>query len=157
MAEYDIFITPSPDSEVYVLQFPIRHRKDPYDRQHGSTPSEMRFKPKAGFVEVDIDLDPEVHFNKHAGLQWGEAMRRAKTSGLSTFGASTGFGPGAIKPEGRRRAVDEYAEPEVERFEEAVTAGKVFHKQTVGGQIMRTSEEKSGPQYMLGTFRGRKY
>ncbi|KAF2152563.1 hypothetical protein K461DRAFT_256513 [Myriangium duriaei CBS 260.36] len=154
ISEYDIFITPSLDSEVYVLQFPIRSRRDPYDRQHGCTPAEMRLKPKSGFAEVDVDLDPQVNFNKHAGLQWGEAMRRAKTSGLSTFGAAAGFGPGTIKPEGRRR-VDEYAEPEVDRFEAAVNEDKVFTKQTVGGQILRTDAASGGPQYMLGTFRGK--
>ena len=114
----------------------------------------MRLKPQAGFVEVDVNLDPAVNFNKHAGLQWGEAMRRAKGSGISTFGAAAGFGPGTIKPEGRRR-VDEYAEPELERFEEAVSSERVCHKQTLGGQIQRAGEDAGGPQYMLGTFRGR--
>ena len=134
-----------------MLQFPIRSRKDPYDRQHANAPVEMRLKPRSGFAEVDIDLDPTLNFNKHAGLQWGEAMRRAHGSGLSTFGAAAGFGPGTIKPEGRRR-MDEYAEPEVDRYEEAVAQDRVHHKQTVGGQILRTND--SEPQYMLGTFRG---
>ncbi|GAM85061.1 hypothetical protein ANO11243_030640 [Dothideomycetidae sp. 11243] len=154
VSEYDIYITPSLDSDVYVLQFPIRHRKDPYDRQHGAIPSELRLKPRSGFVEVDVDLDSGINFNKHAGLQWGEAMRRAKNSGLSTFGAAAGFGPGTIKAEGRRR-VDEYAEPEVDRFEEAAAGDRVYQKQTVGGHIMRPAEDGSGPQYMLGTFKGR--
>lgn len=154
ISEYDIFITPAVAERVFVLQYPLRMATKPYNRRNGASPQEMRMKQESGFVELDVDMDPVVNFNKSRGIEWGKAMQQAKASGLTTFGASAGFGPGNIKSDGRRARVDDYA-PDIDSYSGSKEEGKVFRKQTLGGQIL--SAEDGRPQYMLGTFRGRKF
>ncbi|KAF2226940.1 DNA-directed RNA polymerase III subunit Rpc5 [Elsinoe ampelina] len=153
VSEYDIFITPAVAEEIFMLQYPLRNAGRPYNRRNGGAPTEMRMKKESGFIEVDIEMEPEINFNKARGIEWGKAMQQAKVSGLTTFGASAGFGPGAIKSSGHRGSrYDEYSS-EVNYFPTMMNNGKVFRKQTLGGQI--SSAEEGKPQYMLGTFRGK--
>ncbi|PNS18787.1 hypothetical protein CAC42_5326 [Sphaceloma murrayae] len=148
VSEYDIFITPAVTERVYVLQYPLRNIKKPYNSRNGATPLEMRIKPDAGFVEVDVAMDPAVNFDKAKGVEWSQAMLKAKGSGLTTFGASAGFGPGNIKADGRR-ARGEDLNMDIDHY----GGDRAFHRQTLGGQIL--SPEEGEPQYMLGTFRGK--
>lgn len=154
-AEYDVFITPSLAEQIYLLQFPIRSRDQPYNERNASKPVEMRMKPDSGFLEMDIDMSTHTNFNKRQGLVWGEAMRKAQASGVSTFGAAAGFGPGTVRSArpGRGGEGENSLDENLNRFKNAVDKNYVFHKQTLGGQILR--EEDGAPNYMLGSFRGK--
>ena len=121
---------------------------------------EMRIKPQAGFIEMDIGMNTSTNFNKYQGLVWGEAMRKSQANGTSTFGAAAGFAPTGAAPEGRGRgggaggdtATGESIDSNLARFNDAVNRNVVHNKQTLGGQIIQ--DEHGNPNYMLGAFRG---
>lgn len=157
-AEYDVFITPDLAEKIYLLQYPIRNREQPYNDRHGAMPTEMRIKPGAGFMEMDVEMNASVNFNKRQGLVWGDAMRKAQAAGVSTFGAAAGFAPVPV-PRGRGagsrggEAQEQSMDSSLARFQDAVNRGNVFRKQTLGGQIVK-DETGLQPNYMLGAFVG---
>jgi len=162
LAEYDVYITPGLAEQIYLLQYPIRNREQPYNERNGARPMEMRIKPEAGFVEMDIGMNTSANFNKYQGLVWGEAMRKAQAGGNSTFGAAAGFAPGTSTKGGRgnaQRGGDNLPEQSIDanlaRFNDAVNKNYVFQKQTLGGQIIQ--DEAGNPNYMLGAFRGSEF
>lgn len=140
---------------MYLLQHPIRKREQPYNERSGARPIEMRIKPQAGFIEMDVGLNPSVNFNKYQGLVWGEALRKAQTTGHPTFGAAAGFAANNA-PKGRGRGADaassESIDANLSRFNDALNRNIVHHKQTLGGQIIH--DDEGSPNYMLGAFRG---
>lgn len=154
IAEYNVFITPRQLEQIYLLQYPNRNRSQAYNDRNGARPTDFRLKPQAGFMEMDIGMNPSANFNKFQSLVWGEAIRKAKGNGGSgTFGAAAGFAPtkggkGRGKQEGGEMSVDQG----LSRFQEAVNRDAVFQKQTLGGQILQ--DEAGNPNYMLGAFRG---
>ena len=156
IAEYDVYITPSPAEQLYLLQYPIRNRAQPYNERNAAVPVEMRIKPRSGFLEMDVDMNTTHNFNKAQGLAWGKAMQKAQTAGMSSFGAAAGFGQGSIQRPSRGQRggdpMDQYDQGDVERFDVALRRKQVFHKQTLGGQILKRDE--GTPNYMLGAFRG---
>jgi DNA-directed RNA polymerase-3 subunit RPC5 len=165
VAEYNIFITPQMQEQLYLLQYPTRERKQPYTAANAALPNELRIKPKIGFVEVDIGVTTAANFDKIKGLQWGQALKHAKDSKAKGFGLSSGFGKGNEEGnmkvlvsgdgEGRRRKDDGDVDDMLREFETKKERGGVLVKQTLGGQIKRPEEGK--PFYMCGTFRGSKY
>lgn len=117
---------------------------------------EMRIKPQAGFIELDIGMNTSANFNKFQGLVWGEAMRKSQAAGTSTFGAAAGFAANHA-PKGRGRggadaAPGESIDSNLARFNDSVNRNIVHHKQTLGGQIVQ--DEHGNPNYMLGAFKG---
>lgn len=156
IAEYNVFITPRQLEQIYLLQYPNRNRSQAYNERNGARPVDFRLKPQAGFMEMDIGMNPSANFNKFQSLVWGEAMRKSKANGGSaTFGAAAGFAP---TKGGKGRGKQENGEMSVDqglaRFQEAVNRDAVFQKQTLGGQILQ--DEVGNPNYMLGAFRGGK-
>lgn len=164
IAEYDVFITPEADAneELYVLQYLNRPAHKPFLK--GSAPSQVRVKEKSGFIEVDVPL-PLENFNRTAGVEWGEAMRKTKNLGQKAYGMASGFeramprvarpGAAADGPSAPAQApmvtdVDDLREW-IHNFDEANEKGHVLNTQTYGGQIIR--ENGKGPTYMAGTFR----
>ena len=77
-AEYDVFITPELHEQLYLLQFPTREREAPYNEQTKNKPLEMRIKPKAGFVEMDVPIATEFYYNQAKAKAWGDALNKAK-------------------------------------------------------------------------------
>ncbi|KAE9973061.1 hypothetical protein BLS_003772 [Venturia inaequalis] len=140
IAEYNVYITPELEEQVYLLQFPNRDRQQPYNSRTGAQPVEMRMKPKTNFMELDIATNVASNFDKSKGMLWGSAMKTANESGAAGFGKKA-RDPGQAHV-GKTRS---------ERFDDANEAGKVLNKQTLGGQIVLPAEGK--PMYMLGTFR----
>src|SRR5690349_13839935 len=59
-ASYDVYIKPQwqDGRKLYVLQFPNRPSREDYSSTNASLPIELRLKPKAGLVELDVPLDP---------------------------------------------------------------------------------------------------
>ncbi|KAI5249307.1 hypothetical protein E4T43_00926 [Aureobasidium subglaciale] len=154
IAEYNVFITPRQLEQIYLLQYPNRNRSQAYNDRNGARPVDFRLKPQAGFMEMDIGMNPSANFNKFQSLVWGDAIRKSKVGGGSaTFGAAAGFAPtkggkGRGKQEGGEMSVDQG----LARFQEAINRDAVFQKQTLGGQILQ--DEAGNPNYMLGAFRG---
>ncbi|KAE9962373.1 hypothetical protein EG328_000619 [Venturia inaequalis] len=161
IAEYNVYITPELEEQVYLLQFPNRDRQQPYNSRTGAQPVEMRMKPKTNFMELDIATNVASNFDKSKGMLWGSAMKTANESGAAGFGMSSGFGKSnrgneLFNPDKRGKKARDPGQAHVgktrsERFDDANEAGKVLNKQTLGGQIVLPAEGK--PMYMLGTFR----
>ena len=156
-AEYDVFITPDLEEQLYLLQYPIRNRAQPYNESNGARPSEMRIKPNSGFMEIDVEMSTTHNFNKAQGLIWGKVMQKAQTVGVASFGAASGFGQGALPSRAGRAPrggdiMNQYADGDIDRFNDALNNNQVFKKQTLGGQILKRQE--GNPNYMLGAFRG---
>lgn len=161
IAEYNVYITPRQLEQIYLLQYPNRSRSQAYNDRNGARPTDFRLKPQAGFVEMDIGMNPTANFNKFQSLVWGEAMRKARQQNGgkdATFGAAAGFAAGKTgKGRGGREGTgaangDMSVEQGLARFQEAVGREQVFAKQTLGGQILQ--DETGNPNYMLGAFRG---
>ena len=164
VAEYDIYITPDVDeTQLYVLQY-LNHPPDqPFTKATESQPSELRIKKDSGFLEVDVPINISEHYNRQAGVRWGEAMRKTKGFGQKAFGIASGFERTTPRSSNRPGASDgaptapvaleddDNFEEYVTHFEDANEKGHVLNTQTFGGQIM--SDEGKGPSYMLGTFR----
>ncbi|KAL1311188.1 hypothetical protein AAFC00_001383 [Neodothiora populina] len=159
-AEYDVYVTPASAEQMYLLQYPVRARHQPYNERHGARPTEMRIKPQAGFIEMDVQLNTSANFNKFQGLVWGDAMRKAQAAGNATYGAAAGFAP-AGAPKGRGRGAGgvggeassmEAIDSNLSRFNDSLNRNIVYTKQTLGGQIVQ--DETGNPNYMLGAFRG---
>lgn len=161
VAEYDVFLTPPTEEQIYLLQYPNRVRSRPYNSKFGATPHAMRIKPNSGFVEMDIKLSTENNFNKYMGLKWGDADRSARElhNHSGTYGPAAGLAP--PKPRARNQA-KEKADRELEldqdlrAFREAERDDKVHAKQTLGGQLIRhdTEAEAGKPHYFVGAFQG---
>ncbi|CAI6332501.1 unnamed protein product [Periconia digitata] len=168
VAEYDVYITPEIEEQLYILQYLNRPPDDPLTESTGTKPSQVRMKTQSGFVEVDVPLDTHQHFNRQMGVRWGEAMRKTKQIGQKAYGIASGFErtmprpprPGAASASaGDTRSTpapvtsleDDNYEEYIINFDDANEKGHVFNTQTYGGQIQQ--EDGKGPNYMLGTFK----
>ncbi|EOD48254.1 putative dna-directed rna polymerase iii complex subunit rpc37 protein [Neofusicoccum parvum UCRNP2] len=164
-AEYDVFITPELEEQIYLLQYPNRGRDQPYNERYNSKPVEVRMKPNTGFIEVDVPMNVHANYDKRKGVKWGEAMRKAQDGGESAFGLAAGFsglaknavparaGAAASRADIQDMELEEDSvEQLLQRFDDANDKGHVLNKQTLGGQIMK--DETGKPIYMLGTYRG---
>ncbi|KAF2708766.1 hypothetical protein K504DRAFT_482274 [Pleomassaria siparia CBS 279.74] len=162
VSEYDVFITPELEHQLYVLQYINRPPDLPFTKATQSQPSEIRIKPQSGFLEVDVPINIRSNYNKPQGVRWGEALRKTKGFGQKAYGTAAGFErvmprmstrPGAAGGEAPAAAaidddnIDEY----ITNFEDANEKGHVLNTQTFGGQIM--GDEGSAPSYMVGTFK----
>lgn len=161
LAEYDIFLTPQLKEQLLLLQYPNRKRATPYNAEQRTLPSELRIKPKTGFVEIDIGVTTHVNFDKIKGLQWGQSLKHAKDSKAKGFGLSSGFGKGneegnmKVLVSGGRRNDDSEGERGLREFDAKLERGAVLTKQTLGGRIRRPEEDK--PYHMVGTVKGSEY
>jgi DNA-directed RNA polymerase-3 subunit RPC5 len=161
-ASYDVYIKPgiSGDRQIYVLQFPNRDTKQPYSQKNESKPFNLRIKPKAGMVEIDVPIDVWRNYDREKGIIWGDAVKKSSmTKGGGSHGMPGGFGIGGAQPTGRGRGRGEVEEePNQERlladYTGAVQRDQVLKKQTLGGQIVL--KEESNPQYMIGVWRDSK-
>lgn len=164
VAEYDVYITPEvAEKQLYVLQYINRPPDKRLTKSFGSKPSELRIKKESGFIEVDVPLDIHKNFDRAAGVQYGEAMRKTKGFGQKAFGIASGFErtmprsinrPGAAGEGAPAAPVapveDDNFEEYMTNFEDANEKGHVLNVQTFGGQIM--PDDGKGPSYMLGAF-----
>jgi DNA-directed RNA polymerase-3 subunit RPC5 len=142
--------------QFYVLQYPTRDKNKPYDAAHGSTPLELRVKPKAGMVEVDVPTDVHQNYDRAKGIKWGEALKKSEMAkGGGSHGLPGGFGIGGSAPAARGRGRGEAEEAEhqdrlLKNYDQAVEDGHVLRKQTLGGQFL--PKTANSPVYMVGTF-----
>ncbi|KAG0652706.1 DNA-directed RNA polymerase III subunit rpc5 [Hyphodiscus hymeniophilus] len=158
VAEFPIFIKPALDSDrqIMILQFPNRERNKPYDVRNNSAPLELRVKPNAGMVELDVPMDVHRNFDRIKGVKWGEAMKKSSMAkGGGSHGLPGGFGIGGAPQAGRGRGRGEAEEAEnqeklLENYDKAIEDGHVLATQTLGGQFV--AKNSTSPIYMVGTF-----
>ena len=159
ISTYDIYIKPniSEGRQVYVLQFPNRDSKQHYSAEHGAQPTNLRIKPVAGMVEVDIPMPVYDNYDRQKGVKWGDAITKSSHSkDGGSHGLPGGFGIGGISSGNSGKAKDSGVEDDewqqiLANFPDAVRQEKVLVKQTLGGQAIESDD--TTPQYMIGTFR----
>lgn len=167
VAEYDVYITPDrEDQKLYVFQYLNRPADQPLTKANNSAPTEMRIKPQSGFIEVDVPIDIHHNYNRTAGVQWGEALRKTKGFGQTAYGMASGFERAMPRSTNRAGGAegapappvtvdDDNLEEYVNNFEDANEKGHVLNTVTYGGQII--PDNGKGPSYMLGAFRDSAY
>lgn len=163
IAEYDVFITPALQEQIYLLQYINRPRDRPYSERSGARPENVRIKAKSGFLEMGIDMHSGFNFNRYQSLKWGDALHTAKTlqNESATFGPASGFGVPRTRQPNRGQLKDK-VERENEIFNgltdftSAQQEGKALGSQTLGGKIIRQESKPEGalPAYFVGAFRG---
>lgn len=169
VAEYDVYITPRSDKELYVLQFIGRAADQPFTG--ASAPTSMRMKPKSGYIEVDVPMDVHQNYDRQKGVRFGEALRKTKGFGQTTYGPAAGFQhamprstkrPGATSADdadaddaqpAASLAMDEDLDEYVTNFDDANEKGHVLNTVTWGGRLIPDEDWK--PAYMIGAFHGK--
>jgi DNA-directed RNA polymerase-3 subunit RPC5 len=159
IAEYDVYMTPELQEQIYLLQYPNGDRDETYSHTF-DTPTGVRIKPKSGFMEIDLETNVHITFDKKKGVIWGEAVRQIKENGTDSFGIASGFGKGArtehFGPDTTAtRSESDTTQRLLRDFDRANDGGHVLNKQILGGSISRTGKGRN--ILMLGTFRGRTY
>jgi DNA-directed RNA polymerase-3 subunit RPC5 len=157
-ASYDVYIKPRmrDGRKVYILQFPNRDSKQDYSSANHSQPLELRIKPKAGMLELDVPVDAWRNYDREKGIKWGEAMRQSNmVKGGGSHGMPGGFGIGGAQPgRGRGRGEEDNVinqERLLADYAGAIQREQVLTRQTLGGQAV--PKESATPQYMIGAFR----
>ena len=166
IAEYDLYITPEREEQLFLLQYINRPNDQKFNRACNSKPLQLRIKPKSGFVEIEVPqvtLDPKG-YDRAKGVRWGEALRKSKAKGQKGWGFASGFQnvkpppppPKKTNAPPQPQGPTELEEEEMIRdyineFEDAAEKGHVLTTQTLGGQIAPESQQNS--TYMVAVFR----
>ncbi|QIW99370.1 hypothetical protein AMS68_004888 [Peltaster fructicola] len=163
IAEYDVFITPALQEQIYLLQYLNRPREKPYSERLGARPENVRVKAKSGFLEMDIDMHTDYNFNRYQSLKWGDAVQTGKTlqNSTATYGPASGFAVPRVRQPSRGLLKDKVErENEIFNgltdFSSATHEGKALSSQTLGGKIIRqeSTSDMAQPAYFVGAFRG---
>ncbi len=163
--EYDVFLNEAPTERLMLLQYPNRHRKQPFLDSTYSKPTELRVKPGTGLVEVDIPMDIQQHYDPELAVRYGDALKKSTEDRAGgSLGLAGGFGVGvgpnqvgrraatmAGRSQGRGGGPEITQEMLMDDLARAVNLGRVLDKQTLGGQTDQVNEGK--PIYMVGAFR----
>ncbi|KAI9848035.1 MAG: hypothetical protein M1837_001137 [Sclerophora amabilis] len=170
VGEYDVYLNAQGELDVYLCQYPTRSREHPLTEENDAKPCELRIKPNAGIMEVDVPINTQATYDKGKGVTWGEALRKSNLeNSIGSQGLPGGFGVGSVSDntkkdgaEGKKRggkAKLDDPEPQVSQaellanFEGANARGRVLNKTTFGGKIPPKTE--ASPIYMVGAFRGK--
>ncbi|SPN99907.1 uncharacterized protein DNG_02759 [Cephalotrichum gorgonifer] len=154
VASFNVFINPTlePHRKIHILHQSVR-----YDE--GNTPafprvpSELRVKPDAGVLEVDVPLDMMDNYDRDKGMQYGAALKDTVDSkGGGAYGLAGGFGVGA--PPARKGGDNSRASGRRHGgpgdWVEESRSNRVLRSQTLGGII-----PKQEPlTYMIGILQG---
>ncbi|KAI1482904.1 hypothetical protein F4774DRAFT_253433 [Daldinia eschscholtzii] len=168
VASYDVYTNPQlPENRrLLVLQHPNRQGpvRAPYKQI-----SEVRVKPKSGFIEVDVPVSyGHTDYDRDKGLRWGSALARSTAAknggshglaggfgvGVPTRGTAAAGGGGGAGGRGAagKRPDDLERELSMLDWSEAVRQDKVLRTQTLGGQF--AIEKETNCRWMVGVFKG---
>ena len=154
-AEYDVYLTPSQQQQLLLLQYPNRAADRPYTQP---SPEQVRLKPKSGHIELEIPLRSNGNFNKYQALKWGSNVP-SQDSG--TYGLAGGL-TSHFMTNGRSRGSndevdrDNQLSNDLASYSTAELEGKTLATQTLGGQIIRhdgSGDEAGKPLYFVGAFK----
>lgn len=160
--EYDVFLNDGLLEKLMLLQYPTRDPNQPDPWAKRVKPSELRWKPRAGMLEVDLPMEIFDNCDREKAARWGDALKNSTEARAGgSLGLAGGFGIGSIPTRvgggGRasRKDEDDSAlgkQPGMllANYISANSLGRVLNKQILGGQIIPIEDEK--PIYMLGAF-----
>ncbi|KIY01805.1 uncharacterized protein Z520_01943 [Fonsecaea multimorphosa CBS 102226] len=148
IASYDVCLTssfssPARDSaKLYLLQYPS-HRPYhlPYNAATAQTPTALRLKLEAGFIEVEVPMYTHEHYNEVAGERFGKAVAESRTINAGgSFGLAGGFGAGTAQT--RLKDIPAHDQP--------ISPAPLLETQTLGGKI--PNQGTRDPIYLVGCF-----
>lgn len=147
VASYDVFLTEphfendTSTSKLFLFQYPAhRTYKRPYNASRNQTPTALRVKPKSGFVEVDVPILVQEHYNVLAGEKYGKAVSDSRT--LHAGGAHGLAGGFTSSAHSRLRDVPQH--------EDFLATPPILQTQSLGGKIVTPTARD--PVYLLGCF-----
>ncbi|KIX08391.1 uncharacterized protein Z518_03047 [Rhinocladiella mackenziei CBS 650.93] len=148
VASYDVYMTnplaskaPDSSSKLFVLQYPShRPYSKPYNAARSQTPTTLRLKPNAGFLEIEIPMLTYENYNEIAGERYGKTMSESRTiQAGSSHGLAGGFAAGFGHP--RLRDVPTYGNHTTPSLGTQILGGKIV------------SPTPRDPVYLVGCFR----
>jgi hypothetical protein len=167
--QFKIILNNNPDQKMklYIMQYFGRDKTEPPTYLNkGQGISEFRFKPKSGHVQVDINIDPNMNYDRERGESYGNAIRESSIiqSGGS-YGLVGGFGMSTDARKGEKSTkTSAKADRDIEMADLNIPYPAegpekmdvdhpyywVFNRLTVGGRIQQ--RKPTDPIYFLGTF-----
>ncbi|KAF3913001.1 hypothetical protein ABW21_db0200687 [Orbilia brochopaga] len=156
---YDIIINNTFEDMMYLFQYPVRSKTQPYTLQEGFAPVEARMKVTTGVLELDIPINIERNYDEQKGVLYGEALHRSRVQrslrgGAAIDGMAEG-GSSSSDRRKRRRTGDgeddddnEIPTPEYQMdFEEAKRKNRILNRQTLGAKM-----QENDANYFVGLF-----
>ncbi|EXJ78561.1 hypothetical protein A1O1_08962 [Capronia coronata CBS 617.96] len=150
IASYDVYLTKplSPTakeaaSRLYVLQYPShRPYSKPYNAARSQAPTSLRLKPNSGFLEVDVPILTQEHYNEHAGEKFGKGVAESRTlQAGGSHGLAGGFSAGSTQLKFR----------DIPMHDQLNNPVQYLTTQTLGGKIVAPSPRD--PIYLVGSFK----
>ncbi|KAK6363795.1 hypothetical protein TWF730_001207 [Orbilia blumenaviensis] len=144
---YDIVLNNTFNDMMYLFQYPVRNRSQPYTLQEGFLPVEARMKVNTGALELDIPINVERNYDEHKGVLYGDVLHKSRVqrSLRAEGGVDAGDrGENSSDRRKRRRTAededmeDESAIPTPENlldFEEAKRKNRILNRQTLGAKM----------------------
>ncbi|KAF3932297.1 hypothetical protein ABW19_dt0205629 [Dactylella cylindrospora] len=161
---YDIVINNTLDDMMYLFQYPVRNKTQPYTLQDGFAPVEARMKVNTGVVELDIPINVDRNYDEQKGIKYGEILHKSRLqrslrAGVPIDGAAGRIDGPSDRRKRRRTAGDEDGDDEDDiptpepllDFQEAKRKGRVLNRQTLGAKV-----QHGDANYFVGLFEGDK-
>ncbi|KAK6515628.1 hypothetical protein TWF506_007953 [Arthrobotrys conoides] len=144
---YDIVLNTTFNDMMYLFQYPVRNRSQPYTFQEGFAPVEARMKVNTGALELDIPINVERNYDERKGVLYGDVLHKSRIQRSLRAGGGTDAGDRADNSSDRRKRrrtaededmEDDSAIPTPETlldFEEAKRKNRILNRQTLGAKM----------------------
>ncbi|KAK6335428.1 hypothetical protein TWF696_002205 [Orbilia brochopaga] len=155
---YDIIVNNTFEDMMYLFQYPVRSKTQPYTLQEGFAPVEARMKVDTGVLELDIPINIERNYDEHKGVLYGEALHKSRVQRSLRGGvAIDGMAEGSSSSDRRKRRRtgdgeddDDSGIPTPEHlmdFDEAKRKNRILNRQTLGAKM-----QENDANYFVGLF-----
>ncbi|KAK6531511.1 hypothetical protein TWF281_008312 [Arthrobotrys megalospora] len=156
---YDIVLNNTFNEMMYLFQYPVRNRSQPYTLHEGFAPVEARMKVNTGVLELDIPINVERNYDEQKGVLYGDVLHKSRVQRSLRTGGGADAGDRGDNPSDRRKrrrtaededGEDESAIPTPETlldFEEAKRRNRILNRQTLGAKM-----QGADANYFVGLF-----
>ncbi|EPS43315.1 hypothetical protein H072_2688 [Dactylellina haptotyla CBS 200.50] len=157
---YNIIINNTFEDMMYLFQYPVRNKSQPYTLQEGFAPTEARMKVNTGVLELDIPINVDRNYDEQKGVLYGEVLHKSRIqrslrAGVAADGGSERGEGSSDRRKRRRTAEDDDGEDEstvptpedLPDFEEARRKNRILNRQTLGAKL-----QQPDANYFVGLF-----
>ncbi|KAK6356542.1 hypothetical protein TWF718_000897 [Orbilia javanica] len=160
---YDIVLNTTFNDMMYLFQYPVRNKSQPYTFQEGFAPVEARMKVNTGALEIDIPINVERNYDEQKGVLYGDVLHKSRIQRSLRAGGGADSGDRGDNPIDRRKRrrtaededmEDDSAIPTPETlldFEEARRKNRILNRQTLGAKM-----QGADANYFVALFEGDK-
>ncbi|KAK6495448.1 hypothetical protein TWF481_003467 [Arthrobotrys musiformis] len=145
---YDIVLNNTFNDMMYLFQYPVRNRSQPYTFQEGFAPVEARMKVNTGVLELDIPINVERNYDERKGVLYGDVLHKSRIQRSMRAGGGADSGDRGDNPSDRRKRrrtaeddddmEDDSNIPTPETlldFQEAKRKNRILNRQTLGAKM----------------------